>query len=447
MLLITCFGGAVRKWVTTSGAVSNAILGVQMLLPFVIYFFKSDNHNSPFQKHGILSIYFFYLVVHVFHPFQLTLWHGFFGILIHGGFWLGIFYYLSNRHLFEPQRLLTLMLLAAAIEIFLAFIQYQLPSTHFLNKYAREGISIAQVGDKVRVTGTFSYLSGYTAYLLFYCLFVWALAKMRYPQWFVLLATAFGFIAALMTGSRSIAFLFFVLVIPMVLTEYPIKDIFKVVGRLIMPAMIVTAIILLYREIPVADIVEQAYDNFMMRVETNRRSGEEQGRIFMDLWYIQHGNYKYPLFGVGSGSTYQGAIQLFGKSPKVIEFGYVENELPRVLLEGGWILLLLKLFMGLIMALNLSFKGFMRWSVWFVVAFGQPIVYNPHNAAFLLLGIILVDNIVWRQQQEKNRRAREARATVMPANQLAPESLSPLAAVNNDRHFNGHPERSEGSPQ
>jgi hypothetical protein len=63
------------------------------------------------------------------------------------------------------------------------------------------------------------------------------------------------------------------------------------------------------------------------------------------------------------------------------------------------------------------------------------------------MGIILVDNIVWRQQQEKNRLAREARIAAAPANQLAPESLSPLAAANNDRHFKGHPERREGSPE
>jgi hypothetical protein len=210
-----------------------------------------------------------------------------------------------------------------------------------------------------------------------------------------------GLIATFMTGSRSGLVIYFLFVGGILFTEYPTGKIFSLLGRLIIPAMIFTAVILLYRKIPVFEQAEKAYDNFMARVEANQRSGEQNARFTTDLNYLQNGRFKSPMIGVGLGSTYQGATQLFGTSTSVLEFGYVETEFTRILLEGGVLLVLFKLILGLIMALNLSFSGFMRWAVWLVVAFAQPIVYNPHNAAFLLLGIILVDNIIWRQKIER----------------------------------------------
>jgi hypothetical protein len=398
LFLIATLGGAIRKWFTSSSALSNIILGVQMIIPFLILYWRSPSAISPFRRFGFLTVYFAYLAFHIVYPLQLTVFHGIFGMLVHGGFWLGMFYYFANRQLFDPGKLAKLFIAIALLELFLAFTQYALPPDHILNKYAREGQTIAVVGDRVRVTGTFSYLSGYTAYLLFYPLMLWALVRLRFPQWLVLTGVAMGFAASTMTGSRSGTLVYILLTGAMLLREYPVSSLFAVAGRLLLPALILTAVLLLYREISLLDTVEKAYDNFMQRVESNRRSGEQTARILGDFYYLQTNRYQHPLLGVGLGSTYQGAVILFGVSRYVLEFGYVESELSRVLLEGGWIMLILKFALSIYMAVNLSFKGFMRWAVWFVVAYGQPIVFNPHNAAFLLMGIILVDNIVWRQQ-------------------------------------------------
>src|SRR5262249_19506847 len=56
----------------------------------------------------------------------------------------------------------------------LCIVQYRLPATHFLNRYSNADrslpispASVAMVGDAVRVTGPFSYISGLSTYLSF----------------------------------------------------------------------------------------------------------------------------------------------------------------------------------------------------------------------------------------------------------------------------------------
>ena len=85
LFLITGLGGAVRKWFINSAGLSNFILGIQMVIPFLMFYFRSRNAVSPFRKFGILYAYFFYLVFHIFYPLQLTFFHGLFGMLVHGG--------------------------------------------------------------------------------------------------------------------------------------------------------------------------------------------------------------------------------------------------------------------------------------------------------------------------------------------------------------------------
>ena len=71
------------------------------------------------------------------------------------------------------------------------------------------------------------------------------------------------------------------------------------------------------------------------------------------------------------------------------------------MLEGGYVLLLLKLIMSIVLVQQLAFKGIMRVVVWFLFTVVNPIVFNVHNAAFIALGLMLVDNIYWRQEQAK----------------------------------------------
>jgi hypothetical protein len=412
LFLVAVLGGAIRKWFTTSGAVANGVLFVQMVIPFLMFFFRSGRAVSPFGKYGILGIYFFYMLIHIFHPWQPTLYHGILGMLVHGLFWIGIFYYISNRALFHPYRYLRLMFILCAVEIFLAFIQYSLPSSHILNRYANEKVGIAMIADRVRVSGTFSYLSGYTAFLLFYPFFVWALIRFRISTWIVALATSFGLFASFMTGSRGGTLLYLLFTGAMIIQAYKLSDLGKLVLRLLIPTLVGVALLMVTKSVTIADQIEGAYERFAERVTQNRARGEEAQRLTGDFDYFQGNRFRDPWFGIGVGSTYQGAIILFGWSRYHLEFGYVESEFVKVILEGGIVMILLKILLATILVSQLSFTSrVLKFFTWFTLVYAAPIVYNVHNAAFLMMGIILVDNIIWRQNNEVNRqRAAAARA-------------------------------------
>lgn len=402
--IVVFFGGAVRKWFVESSAVGNAVLFAQLILPFLFLVFKSPKTISPFKVFPALNLYFAYLLFHVVYPMQPTIFHGVLGVVIYGGFWLGLFYYFANRDKFFTPKLIPYFVIFAAIEIVLGFIQYQLPQYHFLNKYAHDASqSIAVVGDSVRITGTFSYISGFGAFMLFYPFFMWALIRLNYSLWFVSLGLFFGLIAAFMTGSRGAVVVYIAYTGVIVIALYKLRDIGQIAGRLILPIAIGISIIIGIGDNPVKTKVIKAYDNFIARFERGRDSGEQAKRLAWDFTYFRNLD-RFPnlITGIGLGSTYQGAVILFGPSRYARQFGYVEGEFVKIVLEGGIVYLLLKIILATIATLRLSFKQpILRGLIWFSLVYGIPIVFNPHNAAFFLMGIILIDNIVWRQEQKE----------------------------------------------
>jgi hypothetical protein len=435
LFLVAVFGGAIRKWVLESPVAGNLVLLVQMVIPFLMFVMRSGKANSPFTYFKVLGLYFFYLLFQIINPLQLTLFHGVLGVMVYGLFWLGVFYYIANRHLFRPERYMKWLIVIVTIEVVLAFVQYTLPQTHVLNKYASDTIKqVATIADGVRVSGTFSYLSGYTAFLLFYPFFTWALIKLRYPTWMVAIAISFGAIAGFMTGSRSGMALYFAFTAGIVLDSYPVRELGSVIGRLILPVVILIAVAQLFQQAPLTKKINKAYTNFAERVTENRTRGEESKRLTGDFSYFSYsGRFKYPITGIGTGATYQGAIILFGTSPLARDFGYVESEFVKIILEGGLIILFLKLTLATVLVLSVSFTSkFLRLILWATLVYAAPIVFNIHNATFLMLGIMLADNIIWRQKQAA------LAATQKPVDGLETEAALPLPQV--PEYFPGYPQ-------
>lgn len=433
--LVAMFGGAFRKWVVESSVVGNVILLVQMVIPFLMFAFREGRAQSPFARHAGLSLYFFYLLLQVFSPYQLTLFHGILGILVHGLFWLGVFFYFTNRHLFSPARYIPMLLVLVGAEVVLAFVQYTLPARHILNKYATETVKqVAVIADGVRVSGTFSYLSGYTAFLLFYPFFTWALIRLRYPTWVIATVVVLGGVAGTMTGSRSGVGLYIAFTGAILVYNYPLRQLGALLGRLILPVVIMIAVAQLFQEAPLTRKINKAYENFANRVIENRERGEESRRLVWDFTYFRDIDpFHNIITGVGTGSTYQGATILFGTSTYVRSFGYVEGEFVRLVLEGGLLLLLLKVIMTTLLVYHFVVKvWYIRLLLWITLIYGAPIVFNVHNGTFLMLGIILIDNIIWRQQQEA-----KTTQSVTPADVPVPEK--PIRA--------GYPQVTDPVPQ
>lgn len=402
LFVVATLGGVIRKWVTTSNLVSNGVLFVEMIIFFLMFFYRSGNAVSPFRKFTILNLFFFFLVVEVFNPLQVTIFHGILGIIIYGGFWLALFFYFSNRELFRPTKYIKFILVIAILEMVLGIIQYGLPANNVLNRYSDAEKSIAMVGDRVRITGTFSYLSGFTAFLIFYMFFLWTIIRLKFNSWIITVATVFGIVASFMSGSRSTTLVYLVFTVPVFIKEYPPSELARFVVRMIIPAAVVFSSLLIIKNVPLLDTIEKAYDNFFGRVKAGRESGEEASRLSWDLFYIENSTFKYPIAGIGTGATYQGAIILFGRSPYELEFGYVEGENIKIILEGGIVLVIFKIILVTTLVLNLSFSSrFFRFLIWLILMFLVPFVFNIHNAVFIFLGIVMIDNVFWRQQIER----------------------------------------------
>jgi hypothetical protein len=401
--LIAIAGGAIRKWFTSNTLLANAILLLQMIMPFVLYIFRSPGSRNPFGIYKVLPVFFAYLLFHIVNPMQLTVFHGAFGFIIYGSFWIGLFYYLCNREKFDLQSLIWWFIIAATVEVVLGFIQYALPQGHFLNKYAQERhANIAVVGDSVRITGTFSFLSGFTAYLMFHAFLVWALIRLKFPNWITMLLAAFGIIASFMTGSRGGLLIYVAILAPVFLQEFKGPQLVKFAGSLLIPLIIIILFLIASGNKTVIERAEKASNNFWERTNKLAKSGEQMRRLSWGLGYFEmQDKFESPIIGVGAGATYQGSTILFGKSPYVIRFGYVESEFVQVILEGGIVMLILRIILTTLLVLNLSFKGPLRWLIWFMILYAVPVIFNVHNAAFLMMGIMLVDNIIWRQQQGK----------------------------------------------
>ena len=397
--LFTTLSGAMRKWGVSSGVVSNAILGIQLLVPFgLVGLFPQKKIKSRFIP--VLVVYGLILVGLAFNPLNQTYLHGVFGFILHFGFWLALFAYLSQRNKFQlSSQLNKYLLLLVIAQIVLALIQYRLPSTHFLNRYVSETDFIAGVGDAVRVTGTFSYISGFSAFLIFVGMFAWAMAVQKRISSLAIIGLLGGLlIASLMNGSRATLAmsLFFVGVTGLQL--FSIKNIPALFATLVM------IIILISLNVgTVATVATEAYDNFLTRVEGNAESGEQTKRIIGPVSEIVDFKGEYPLFGVGLGATYQGANALFGTSHFLRSYGFFEEEPERIILEGGFLLFLCRIILlGLIVS-YLKIPKVYSIPLFILMFLYVPFIFNIYNLYYFMLGLILLDYSYNERHSSKKR--------------------------------------------
>lgn len=383
VLLYTLLAGAVRKWVLLGGPLSNILLLGHILLPWLFYFLAPGRkqHYAP-----VLFLFGGVLALMAFNPLNQSLYHGIFGFLLHLGFWLIAFHYLENRHLYPWEKLFGLLLLVFFAEILLGIIQYNLPRTHFINRYAAEGAtSIAYVGERARVTGTFSYVAGFTSWLFFVNLWVWNLALQKRPVRLIILLTALTILASLISGAR--AALAFTLVFALLMFSGIVKRLSapKVLAILFLSA---AAGIGIYQQ---SAFVQEAWSNFYSRIEDGIRDQEFGRRTYGVVGEIIDYRGDYPVLGTGLGATYQGARIIWGESYFIKKYGGFEEEPERIVMEGGYVLFLLRmaLLFYFLSQLNLPFLYKCMFAV--IIAIFTHSIFNVYNIVFVPLALSLLD--------------------------------------------------------
>lgn len=398
IFLFTLLSGALRKWVITSKDISNGVFFLQTVLPYAFLLVNGGVKKWHIGR-PVLTFIILVLFIGMLNPLNLTIYHGLIGFLLHFNFFFIILFYLNNREKFNFLQIIQLLVFVAFSQLILVFYQYTQPPDSFVNTYADvESVSsVALVGNAARVTGTFSYISGFTAYLFFHSLLVWTMIKCNYRNIYTLLLLSMGLIACFMSGSRSATYLYILVFIVILFLEY--RNVNKVFldFKLFIPVAFIGVLLLGVSDDQFTGIIENAFSGFMERRTRGIDTGEESQRLFADISELLNFKGNFPLLGVGLGSTYQGANQLFGISPYIQEYGFFESELIRIILEGGFLLFVARLILISYLIGQLMIPRIAKIFFSLIIIFFFPVIFNVYNAVFAALGLMLIDNIYYQQ--------------------------------------------------
>jgi len=403
LLLITTFSGALRKWAGLPSLANNLLLLILMLIPtYLVFIFKSkDTKTLNKTITPIFNVFCFTLVAFALHPLNFTYFHGILGILIHLIFIATILSYLKNKSSFNEQKIIKIFFVILTIQLIVGSIQYSSSSDSVINRYAdnrQDDTEIdgeefveasAFVGEAVRVSGTFSYLGGYTAFVFFLLFFNFYLAKVRGSAYFLFFSPIIIYLS-LISGSRSTVGFALILLMVFIITE---RNLFFKNPRSILTGLTIIVLLNLFNfllddKLGIIEKVNTAYDNFMERVETNEEEGK--GRLTGDLIEVFYRDFDYRYSGVGLGATYQGANTLFGTSD-IVKNTPIEGELFRLLVEGGLFLVFFRWIFVIIIFSFLDIPILMKICLFlFFCVFSQN-VFHIYNAIYFALGLIILN--------------------------------------------------------
>jgi hypothetical protein len=402
LFLFTTFSGALRKWGINSNIVGNVILAIQLTVPFCVGLCIGIKPALvPTNKmFALLLIYFIYLVFAASNSMNRTIFHGISGVIIHLGFWFAVYTYINNRAVIPIEKLLNAFSIIAILEILLAFVQYSLPAGHILNRYVKaDDGGIAMVGTAVRVTGTFSYISGFTGFIILMTFVICAFIKLNRKPLIVTITMALTLMACFISGSRGITVFFIIIVMGYIILSYKEgKGAIYLVQIILITLLAIVLNATLSDPLKVEEQVEESYENFESRVTSNRSEGES--RFFLPVTEIFTYEGDIPFLGIGLGACYQGANNVFGRNAFFDQNGEGEVETLRTMIEGGPLLLMFKVLLLIALISHLKIDKRFTLLVCLMIIFTAPIVYNIYNAFYMFLGLMMLDKISFLEEEE-----------------------------------------------
>jgi hypothetical protein len=397
--IFTTFSGGLRKWLITSEAVNGIVLLMQIFAPLIVFILLRGIVYKATQSFATMT-YAFLLMGMALNPLNETFMHGFLGFILHFSFWLMIFLYLDNRDSFPIEHLSKALFIVCIVELILAAVQFNLPPSHFINRYSNSGdvSEIAQVGDYVRVSGSFSYISGFGCFLFFAGTFVWgAFVSKSLSNVMQFLLVLLIVLAAFMNGSRTITAISFLFLI-FTITEMQLKQ------KLVVLAISVLAFVVIsfYGLQNKITFVKAAFDAFYTRTTELNEMGEDRMRIYGPFSELMEFRGEYPVWGVGLGATYQGAIQKWGRSKYVQDYGYFEEEPERIVIEGGFVLFMVRILLFGVLLWKTAIPKLYLLPIFFFLLFYMPMVFNMYMAAYAFLGIMYLDKVYFLKKQNED---------------------------------------------
>jgi hypothetical protein len=337
VLVLAILEGALRKW-----ALPQASELIYFLKDFVLvgaylsYFGSSQPSKLTLKDETIKGLTYLVAIWCVFEAFNPSLGSpiiGIFGIrnylLYIPLMWIVPSLFQSEEELYRYLRGYLLFLIPVAI---LAIAQYFSPLNSPLNVYASDMEHIAVSGGAVRVTGTFSYLAGYSTYLsICLCLLLPLILKQQTILWRLLSVVELSLIVvtSFMTGARGLMIFIALLLVGYIFLEgiNNFASLINSLSKFLLPAIV--GLVLAVTKF------NTAIDSFEARAERTDDLLPRMIGMFTEPFRF----FQYSLFnGYGAGATFQAneAIRSILHLPpgKYIPV-YFEGETGRIALELG----------------------------------------------------------------------------------------------------------------
>lgn len=342
VLVLVVLEGTLRKWVLPQASQLIYFLKDFVLLgAYLSYFLNSKSKQRLITKTSTIKFCIFLVSSWcLFQAFNPNLGSPIIGIIGIKNYlfyiplmWMLPSLFQSEEELYKFLRFYLLLLIPVGL---LAIAQFFSPPNSPINVYAwgDKGPDVALSGDlkSVRVTGTFSYLAGYSVYLGVCISLLLPMLTMKQPplwQCISIVEVLLVAVTSFMTGARGLIFNTVLLVVGFFsfqgLTQF--SNFRRSISRALLPALITLVVVTVW--------FRPAVDAFWLRVTNNQDiSSRTTGAFTEPFEFFQYTD----LDGYGAGATFQGNGQirgLLGLPPGEHIPVYYEAEMGRIALEIG----------------------------------------------------------------------------------------------------------------
>ncbi len=334
--MLTVLEGAIRKWLLPQYSDYVYVAKDYFLVLTVIGWLLSRDRESVRLPHGVTALIVLYAIWCAFMtlpasqaslPLALL---GVKGYLIY----IPLLWLLPEalRDERDVRWMFGGLALLCAVNFLLALAQVSAPAGSVLNAYARQSeyVSVYGSDNLVRVTGTFSYITGFTVFMMCASLLIFSHSIVASRLSVSALVVLVGcFLSFLMSGSRLPVYTWVLLtpVIFLVLTRKRLHSVrLYAAGLAVVVLMVAIA----------ATRLGVIFESWTERATTER--ADAQSRLFGNLTEPLRVAAKVGLVGEGIGFGHQAAYRLLGQDSQVLErtaaYG-LENEPGRVMAETG----------------------------------------------------------------------------------------------------------------
>ena len=370
VFVLVVFEGALRKWAFPSAQAQIYLVKDAILLAVYLGFVLDARRNQPVLRDMtsikvVLLLAFIFSCFEVLNPNSPSILVGLMGLKAYFLYvpiaFILPYAFKSREHLFHMIWRYLVLVIPVAL---LGFIQVAAGPDSFLNTYVSHnenapGLAHFGYENIVRTSGTFSYISGYTAFLTFVAFLAigynwangWRIKNNIVPVVALILVVG----AMFTTGSRAPVYT--------LVATGPVILWLAAIGR-VLPTRIAVRLCLL---LPIAAFVAlnlspRAVDAFTQRVNeqvSDSTAYRLLSPVNQTIWALSDGR----ALGTGIGTTHPSAFTIMGtQEPSWLGDLWPEDEPARVTVELGLIGLMLIylprfLIIGLALRWALSFKA------------------------------------------------------------------------------------------